>query len=94
MAKYSDYNKIFSVENIAELLENIKMNEHAIKLEEDKQPLFSQIYSSELVELEILKIYIKTNLTNSFIWPFQSLIKRSIFFNKKLDKSLYLCINY
>ena len=50
-----------------ELLENIGMNEHAIKLEEDKQPSFGPIYSLELVELEPLKTYFKTNLANSFI---------------------------
>ena len=49
------------------LLENTKINEYAIKLEEDKQPLFRLIYSLGPVELKTLKIYIKTNLANSFI---------------------------
>ena len=43
------------------------MNDHAIKLKEDKQPLFSPIYSLKPVELETLKIYIKINLANDFI---------------------------
>ena len=42
-AEYSDYSDIFLVENAAELPENIKINEHAIKLEEGKQPLFEFI---------------------------------------------------
>ena len=50
-----------------ELSENTGMNKYAIKLEEGKQPLFGPIYSLGLVELEILKIYIKTNLANGFI---------------------------
>ena len=33
-AKYSDYSNVFSAENVAELLENIGMNKHAIKLKE------------------------------------------------------------
>ena len=65
--EYSNYSNVFSAENTAELPENIEMNEHAIKLEEDKQPPFGPIYSLKLVELETLKIYIKTNLANSFI---------------------------
>ena len=66
-AEYSDYSNVFSVENVAKLLENTGINEHAIKLEEGKQPSFGQIYSLGPVELEILKTYIKTNLANSFI---------------------------
>ena len=52
-----------------ELLENTKINEYAIKLEEDKQLLFGPIYNLGPIELEILKTYIKINLANSFIQP-------------------------
>ena len=34
--EYSNNNNVFSVKNITELLENIGMNKHVIKLEEDK----------------------------------------------------------
>ena len=71
-AKYSNYNNIFSMENAAELPENTGINEHTIKLEEGKQPPFGPIYSLEPVELETLKTYIETNLTNSFIRPSKS----------------------
>ena len=40
LAEYSNYSKVFSMKNIAELLENTKMNKYAIKLEENKQPPF------------------------------------------------------
>ena len=50
------------------------MNEHAIKLEEGKQLSFRSFYSLGLVELETLKIYIKTNLANGFIQTSKSLI--------------------
>ena len=66
-AEYFNYSDVFSAENAAELLENTGMNEHAIKLEEGKQPPFSLIYSLEPVELETLKTYIKINLANGFI---------------------------
>ena len=36
LVEYSNYSNIFSVEKIVELLENIGMNKHAIKLKEDK----------------------------------------------------------
>ena len=93
-AKYSNYSNIFSVENAAELLETTRINEHIIKLEEGKQPPFSSIYSLKPVELKILKTYIKTNLANSFIWLFKSPIEASILFDRKLDRSFYLCIDY
>ena len=94
LAKYFNYNNVFSIENVVKLLENTGINEHVIKLEKDKQLLFGSIYSLKLVELETLKTYIKINLTNNFIWLFKSSTRALILFNRKLDKSLYLCINY
>ena len=70
------------------------MNEHAIKIEQGKQPLFGPIYSLGLVELETLKTYIKTNLANGFIRYFKSLMRASILFDRKPDRSFRLCVNY
>ena len=42
-AEYSDYNNIFSIENIAELPKNTMINDHAIKLEADQQLPFRLI---------------------------------------------------
>ena len=67
LAEYSNYSNIFLMEYIAELLENTKINEHVIKLKKEKQLFLRSIYSLKLVELEILKTYIKTNLANGFI---------------------------
>ena len=92
--KYSDYNNNFLAENTVELPENTGINEYAIKLEKSKQSPFSSIYSLKLVELEILKIYIKTNLANDFIRLFKFLAKASIFFYKKLNRSLCFYVNY
>ena len=93
-AEYSDYSNVFSAENAAELPENTGINEHAIELEKGKQQSFSPIYSLGLVELETLKIYIKINLANGFIWPSKSLTKALIFFNRKLNRSLRFYVNY
>ena len=93
-AEYSDYSDVFLAENAVELPENIGMNEHAIKLEEGKQPSFGSIYSLDLVELETLKTYIKTNLANSFIRLSKSPAGAPILFDRNLDKSFCLCVNY
>ena len=82
------------MENIAKLLENTGINEHAIKQEEDKQSLFKLIYSLGLIKLETLKTYIKTNLANSFIRPFKSPTGTLILFDRKPDGSLCLWMDY
>ena len=94
LAEYSDYNNVFSAENAAELSENTGMNEHAIKLEEGKQPPFGPIYSLGPVKLKTLKTYIETNLANGFIRPSKFPAGAPIFFNRKLDRSLRLCVDY
>ena len=62
-AEYSNYSNVFSAENVVELPKNTGMNEHAIELEEGKQPPFGLIYSLGPVELETLKTYIEIT------WP-------------------------
>ena len=94
LAKYSNYDNVFSAENAAGLLENTGMNEHAIELKEGKQSPFGPIYSLKLVELETLKTYIKTNLANSFIKLFKFPAGGPILFDKKPDKSLCLYVDY
>ncbi len=76
------------------LSENTRMNEHTIELIEGKQPHYGPIYALSLVELETLKTYIKTYLKTGFIWPSKSPTRAPILFNKKLDSSLCLYVNY
>ena len=87
LPKYADYADVFSFDLAMELLENIGINKHAIKLEECKQPSYRPIYSLGPVELESLKTYIKTHLKTGFIQPFKSLASAPILFNKKPDNS-------
>ena len=93
-AEYSDYSNVFLAENAAELPENTGMNEYAIELEEGKQLPFGSIYSLGPVELETLKTYIETNLTNGFIRPSKSVAGAPILFDRKLDGSFRLCVDY
>ena len=59
LTEYSNYNDVFSTKYVANLLEYIKINNYAIKLKKDKQPLFGPIYSLDLVMLEILKLTLR-----------------------------------
>ena len=93
-AEYSDYSDVFSAENAAELPENTGINEHAIELEEGKQPPLGPIYSLGPMELKMLKTYIKTNLANSFIRPSKSPAGAPILFDRKPDGSFHFCVDY
>ena len=92
--KYSDFTDVFSEEKALMLLECIKLNKHAIDLEDGKQPSYGPIYSLGPVKLETLKTYIETHLKTGFIRPSKSPAGAPILFDKKPDGSLRLCVNY
>ncbi len=77
-----------------ELPENTRINEHAIEFIEGKQPPYGPIYALSPVELETLKAYIKTHLKAEFIRSSKSPANAPILFDKKLDGSFCLCIDY
>ncbi len=87
-SEYSDYATVFLADLAMELTENTGMNKDAIELIESKQPPFGPIYSLGQVELETLKTYIENHLKT------ESPAGVPIFFNKKPDGSLCLCVNY
>ncbi len=93
-SKYADFVDVFSPKLALELPEHTGINNHAIKLVNDWQPLYGPIYSLGPVELKTLKAYIENNLANGFIRPSKSLARAPILFNKKPDGSLRLCVNY
>ena len=93
-AKYSDFADIFSLDLSSELPKYTGINDHAIELVEDQQPPYRLIYNLETVELETLKAYIETNLANRFIRPSKSPAGAPILFDRKLDSSLWLCVDY
>lgn len=72
LAKYSDFANIFSEKYAVKLSKRLDINKHLIDLEPGKKPYYGSIYSQGLVELETFKIYIQTNLANSFICPSKS----------------------
>lgn len=79
LSKSANFANIFSLKSAAELLEYIGINDYPINLVDGQQPLYKPIYSLGLIELEALKIYIKTNLANDFIQTSKSLIERSTY---------------
>ena len=76
------------------LLKTTDLNYYAIKLQENQQPSYKLVYSLALVKLEMLKTFIKTNLSNSFIQPSKFLVDAFILFVKKVEGSFYLYVNY
>lgn len=76
-----------------ELLENTRINKHAIELVKGKQTPYKLIYRFSPVELETLKTYIETDLKMGFIRPSKSPTRAPILFHKKLNDNLWLCVN-
>ena len=94
LPEYLDFINVSSKASAKVLPERTRINEHVFELEDDKQPSYRPIYSLGLVELKILKTYIKTNLANSFIQSLQSLTGTPIRFVYKPNDNLQFCINY
>ncbi len=94
LSEYTDIADVFLPKLAIELSEHTGINDHAIEWVDDRQPLYSLIYSLGLVELETLKAYIQNNLASGFIRPSKFPIGALILFNKKPDGSLRLYIWY
>ena len=93
-AEYSDFADIFSLDLAFKLSEHTRINDHTIELVDDQQLSYRPIYSLGPVELETLKAYIKSNLTNGFIRLSKSLAGIPILFDRKSEGFLRLCVDY
>ncbi len=94
LSKYTDFADVFSSKLAIKLPKHTEINNHTIELIDDQQSLYGSIYHLASVELETLKTYIKNNLANNFIRPSISSTRAPIFFDKKLDWSLQLYVDY
>ena len=65
--RYADFLDVLLKKSTAVVSNCFDINKHAINLEPDKQLSYKSIYSLGVVELKILKTYIKANLANEFI---------------------------
>lgn len=70
------------------------INNYAIELLHNQQPLYGPIYSLKPMELKILKAYIENNLVNGFIKPSKCPARVSVFCDTKLDKNPRLYMDY
>lgn len=94
LSKYTNFANVFTPNLATKLPEYTRVNDHPINLVESHQPPYGQIYSPGLIELNISKIYIETNLENNFMRPFKFSTMTPIFYVHKLDRTLQLYINY
>lgn len=92
--KYTDIVEVLSSDLRMELSYYSEINKYAIKLIEGKSFCYNAIYSLNPVKLETVKIYIETYLKTEFIYLFKPLIETRKLFNKKLDRSSRLYVNY
>lgn len=83
LAEYSDFLDVFLEEKVLVLLERTNLNQYAIELQKRQKSSYEPIYSLSLLELKILKTYIKINPVNGFIQLLKSLASAFIFFVKK-----------
>lgn len=93
-SKYINFANIFSPDLAIKSSEYTRVNNHFINLVKDQQLLYKPIYSLGLIELETLKMYIETNLSNGFIKPFKFPTITTIFFIHKANGYLWLCFHY
>lgn len=93
-SKYLNYFYIFSLDFIKKHLEYISINNYLINLKNSKHFIYSLIYNLKLVELEILKFYIKINFYNNFIKLLKFSTSILILFIYKNNKNFYLYIYY
>jgi hypothetical protein len=85
--------KIFSEKKFDKLAKHDSFK-HAIKTIDKKILQSSFIYDLSIIELKLLKKYIKENLAKEFIVFFDSSIKMLMLFEKKSNDDLKLCVDY
>jgi hypothetical protein len=90
---YKDYINVFSKTEARKLL-NFTRVMHFINIEERKIVFFGFIYPLSVVELRVLREYLKFNLIKRWIQKSRSSVKASILFTLKKDKTLRLYVDY
>jgi hypothetical protein len=91
--RYKEYQDVFEKKN-ADLLPQYGPYNCAIDLQEVTQPLFGPIYNLSQNEFAALQEYFEENLAKNFIWHSKSLAGVPIFFVKKKNGSLRMCVDY
>lgn len=91
---YLDFDNIYLKKLFVELFKRSYNNKHTIDLEIIKVSSYKLIYSLDLIKFKILKIYIKINCANGFIYEFECSTRAIILFFKKLISNFCLYVDY
>ena len=91
-AEYHKFPPLFS-ESLAKNLPPNQPYDHKIPLQERFTPPFGLLYSRSTTEFQTLKVWLEENLSKRFIRASSSSAASPIFFVKKTDGSLWLCVN-
>ena len=91
--KYFDFADVFDKAK-ANVLPAHSRHDLAIETEDDKVPLFEPVYDHFKLELDVLHEYIRDMCAKGFIIPFKSSFGAPIFFTKKKDGRLRLCVDF
>jgi hypothetical protein len=92
-SQYVAFQDIFS-EIKAHKFSKHDFHDHVIEISSNRNSLFDLIYNLSTTELKILKNYIDEYMKKNFIIEFVSFAKVFIFFVKKTNDKLRLCVNY
>ena len=84
---------MFSREKIDKLF-SYRFNDYKIDIMLEKKLDFDFIYEMLQDKLKILKKYLNNNFIKKFIYLSYSFIALFVFFARKFNKDLYLCVNY
>ncbi len=90
---YHDFLNVFDKEKTTQLLLHW-LYDHKIKLEDENQLSWSQLYLMSSYKLQKIKEYLEENLKKKFIILSKASFASSILFIKKKDDNLCFCMNY
>ena len=91
--RYNHYVDVFSKDR-AETVAPDWPIDHAIDLEPDFNLAYGRFYNLSEIKLKTLEASLATNLANGFRQRSSSSAAAPIFFAKKKDSGLRLCVNY
>ena len=91
--EYHDFADLFSKKEAEKLLPH-RTYDHTIPLKPGKAPPFRPIYKCSLIELEVTREYIETNLQKGFLKHSQPPCGAPIVLARKKNGTLRLCMDY
>lgn len=94
ISEYFNFADIFTSQMVAKLPKHTRIDDYAINLVKNRQSSYAFIYCQRKIELETLKIYIKTNLPNAIKKSCTSPTNIPIIFVLKFDRCLDLYVDY